>query len=145
MFFVDTLCGMNPRGSPLPHVFVRFSALFLFLGFACQAQQSGSGPDKAKQEPPTAERLGASMPECTYCPPPEYSQEARKKRYRGVAALSVVVTREGTAADIRVLKTPGLGLEEKAIEAVHKWKFKPAMKNGAPVAVQAPVLLTFRL
>jgi len=57
----------------------------------------------------------------------------------------VVVTVEGKATNIRVAKSPGLGLDEKATEAVRKWKFKPAMKDGRPVDAQVPILITFRL
>ncbi len=57
----------------------------------------------------------------------------------------VVVTTEGKARDIRVTKSPGLGLDEKAIEAVRKWQFKPAMKDGRPVDAQVPIEVTFRL
>lgn len=51
----------------------------------------------------------------------------------------------GNTRDIRVTRPLGLGLDEKAIEAVSKWRFRPAMKNGRPVAVQAQVEVNFRL
>jgi len=85
------------------------------------------------------------MPKCQHCPDPEYSQEARKKKYEGVVVLMVVVTVEGKARNIQVIKSPGMGLDEKAIEAVRKWRFKPAMKDGKPVGAQAPIEITFRL
>jgi len=107
------------------------------------AQQPGV--DKSKVEIATAGRDGVSMPKCEYCPDPEYSQEARKKKYEGVVLLSVVVTSEGKAANIRVIKSPGLGLDEKSVEAVRNWRFKPAMKNGMPVAAKVPIDCHFRL
>jgi len=62
-----------------------------------------------------------------------------------VVVLSVVVTVDGNATNIKVVKGPGLGLDEKAIEAVRKWKLKPAMKDGKPVNAQVPIMITFRL
>jgi periplasmic protein TonB len=73
------------------------------------------------------------MPKCEYCPDPEYSQEARKKKYEGVVVLMVVVTSEGKATNINIIKSPGLGLDQKAVEAVCEWRFKPPMKDGKPV------------
>ena len=124
-------------------LFVGHAALFLFVGRPAIAQQPGA--DKQKAEIATAGRDGVGMPKCEYCPAPEYSQEARKKKWEGVVVLSVVVTSEGKATNIQVIKGPGLGLDEKAVEAVRKWRFKPAMKDGMPVATKVPLEVTFRL
>jgi len=59
--------------------------------------------------------------------------------------LWIVVDAQGNVTDARVVKPLGLGLDEKAVEAVHTWKFKPAIRNGAPVPVRASVEVTFRL
>lgn len=60
--------------------------------------------------------------------------------------LNVTITADGRATDIHIAKGPGLGLEEKAIEAVRTWRFKPALgPNGRPVAVYIPIEVTFRL
>ncbi|MGH9583342.1 MAG: energy transducer TonB, partial [Bryobacteraceae bacterium] len=76
---------------------------------------------------------------------PEYSEEARKAKYSGTVMLSIIVDATGMPRDIKVIRPLGLGLDEKAIEAVSKWRFKPAMKGGHPVAVQANVEVNFRL
>ena len=76
---------------------------------------------------------------------PEYSEEARKAKYSGTVELAVIVDREGRARDIRVVKSLGLGLDEKAVEAVAKWKFRPGMRNGLPVNVRARIEVNFRL
>jgi len=76
---------------------------------------------------------------------PEYSEEARKAKYQGMVLLSIVVSTSGTAGDIKVVRSLGLGLDEKAIEAVKQWKFKPGYKDGKPVAVQATIEVNFRL
>jgi periplasmic protein TonB len=88
---------------------------------------------------------GVSAPKAIFAPDPEYSEEARKAKYQGTCVLWLVVGPDGRARDIRVARTLGLGLDEKAIEAVKNWKFEPAMKDGKPVAVQINVEVTFRL
>ena len=81
-----------------------------------------------------------------YCPDPKYSEEARKAKYSGVVVLQAVITADGRAIEIEVVKGPGMGLEEKAIETVKQWRFKPAMgPGGKAVAVVVPIEITFRL
>ena len=88
---------------------------------------------------------GVSQPAVLYKVDPEYSEEARKAKYSGTVLLSVVVDIDGKARDIRVVKSLGMGLDEKAVEAVQKWKFKPGMKGGAAVNVRATIEVNFRL
>ncbi len=88
---------------------------------------------------------GVSAPRAIYMPDPEYSEEARKAKYQGVCVLWLVVGPDGRPRDIKVARTLGLGLDEKAIEAVKTWRFEPAMKDGKPVAVQINVEVQFRL
>ncbi len=88
---------------------------------------------------------GVSAPVVLYKVDPEYSEEARKAKYSGTVVLQLVVDSSGRARDIRVVRSLGLGLDEKAIEAVNKWKFRPGVKNGQPVAVQATIEVNFRL
>jgi TonB family protein len=88
---------------------------------------------------------GVSAPRALYAPDPEYSEEARKAKYQGTVVLWVVVGPDGRPHDIRVQRTLGMGLDEKAIEAVRLWKFEPARKDGKPVAVQINVEVNFRL
>lgn len=76
---------------------------------------------------------------------PEYSEEARKAKYSGEVLLSIVVDASGTPRDIHIVRPLGLGLDEKAIEAVAKWRFRPGLKGGRPVATQAQVIVNFRL
>jgi periplasmic protein TonB len=76
---------------------------------------------------------------------PEYSEEARKAKYSGEVLLSIVVDATGVPRDIHVIRPLGLGLDEKAIEAVMKWRFRPGVKGGRPVATQAQVIVNFRL
>ena len=76
---------------------------------------------------------------------PEYSEEARKAKYSGTVLLSLVVDANGLPRDIKVVRPLGLGLDEKAIEAVQKWRFRAGIKGGRPVATQATIEVSFRL
>ena len=88
---------------------------------------------------------GVSAPKAIYSPDPEYSEEARKVKHMGTVVLWLVVGPDGKPRDIKVLRTLGLGLDEKAIEAVKNWRFDPAKKDGKPVAVQINVEVNFHL
>jgi TonB family protein len=88
---------------------------------------------------------GVSAPEVLSKVEPEYSEEARKAKYSGSVMLSIIVGTDGRAEDIQVIRSLGMGLDEKAIEAVQKWRFRPARHNGAPVKVRAQIEVNFRL
>lgn len=88
---------------------------------------------------------GVSAPRVLYQPDPEYSEEARKAKYQGVVVLWVVVGPDGRVHDMRVARPLGLGLDEKALEAVKQWRFEPARKDGQAVAVQVNIEVNFRL
>jgi TonB family protein len=76
---------------------------------------------------------------------PEYSEEARKAKWQGTVVIEMVVDENGKAQGLKVVRALGLGLDQKAIEAVEKWLFKPGMKDGKPVAVRATIEVNFRL
>jgi TonB family protein len=88
---------------------------------------------------------GVSAPRPIFQPDPEYSDEARKAKYQGTVVLWVVVGPDGRTHEIRVQRSLGMGLDEKAVEAVKTWKFEPARKDGTPVAVQVNIEVNFRL
>ncbi len=88
---------------------------------------------------------GVSAPRAIFAPEPEYSEEARKAKYQGTCVLWLVVGPDGKPREVRVTRSLGLGLDEKAIETVRTWKFEPALKDGKPVAVQISVEVEFRL
>jgi len=88
---------------------------------------------------------GVSAPVPIFKPEPEYSEEARKAKFQGAVLLAIVILPDGTTSNIRVIRPLGLGLDEKAIEAVQKWRFRPSLKDGRPVAVSANVEVNFRL
>jgi TonB family protein len=76
---------------------------------------------------------------------PEYSNEASAAKLSGSVMLSIIVNTDGKAEQITVVKSLGMGLDEKAIEAVQKWRFLPAKNNGVPVNVKAQIEVSFRL
>ncbi len=78
---------------------------------------------------------------------PEYPDAARKEKIEGSVILQAIVMKDGSVGDIVVLRAPGknLGFEQAAIDAVKKWKYKPATKNGIPVDVYFTVEITFSL
>jgi TonB family protein len=86
-----------------------------------------------------------SAPHAISSPDPEYSEEARKAKYQGTALLWLVVDSSGKTRDLQIVRPLGLGLDEKAIEKISTWRFDPATKNGAPVAVQINVEVSFKL
>ena len=88
---------------------------------------------------------GVSPPRALDTPDPEYSEEARKAKYQGTCVLWLIVGPDGKPRDIKVARALGMGLDQKAIEAVRNWKFEPALKDGKPVAVQINVEVNFRL
>jgi len=88
---------------------------------------------------------GVTAPALLYKVEPEYSEEARKAKYQGVVVLYVEVDPTGKAVNPRVVRSLGLGLDEKATEAVRKWKFRPGYKDGKAVTVAATIEVNFRL
>lgn len=108
---------------------------------------NGYGPGSGGGQGGGVYQIGGevSQPVPIYKIEPEYSEEARKAKYSGTVLLSVVIDANGNTRDIHVVRPLGLGLDEKAIEAVAKWRFRPAYKGGKPVAVQAQVEVNFRL
>ena len=76
---------------------------------------------------------------------PEFSEEARKAKLQGVVMLYGEVDTNGWLRNIRVTRGLGLGLDEKAIEAVKQWRFRPGTRNGKPVVAAAAIEVNFHL
>ncbi len=108
---------------------------------------AGFGPGRGGNTGGGAYRIGGgvSSPTVLYKVEPEYSEEARKARFQGTVLLFIVVDEYGNPRDLKVIRPAGWGLDERALEAVQKWRFNPGRKDGRPVAVQATVEVNFRL
>ena len=88
---------------------------------------------------------GVTVPVCIYCPGPQYTGKPKAAKYQGKVILQVVITTEGRAANISVIKGVATDLDEAAIEAVRDWKFRPAVgPDGHVVSTLIPIEITFR-
>ena len=87
---------------------------------------------------------GVSKPSLISRVEPEYTKEAVEAKLSGTILLSLIVDAEGRARDIHVMNGLGMGLDQQAVKAVEKWKFKPAMKGGVPVNMRVQVQVNFR-
>jgi TonB family protein len=88
---------------------------------------------------------GVSQPSIIRKVEPEYTPEAKDGKIEGTVKLLVTIAPEGIASDIRVVKSLDPGLDQKAIESIEQWRFKPGKKDGQPVAVFATIEITFHL
>lgn len=88
---------------------------------------------------------GVSAPKLIYAVDPEFSDEARRAKYQGICVVSLVVDAQGNPSHIQIVRALGMGLDEKAIEAVKQYKFKPAYYQGHPVAVVVDISVNFRI
>ena len=88
---------------------------------------------------------GVTVPQVIFNPEPSFSEEARKSKTQGTVMLILIVGKDGHPYDIHLGQSLGMGLDEKAIEAVSLWRFRPAMLNGQPVATRIGVQVEFHL
>jgi len=105
----------------------------------------GWGPGSGPGGPYVPGVGGVSQPIPIFTPEAEFSDEARRQKYQGVCVISVIIDAEGNPQSPRVVRALGMGLDEKALEAVRRYRFKPAKKDGKPVAVRMSVMVDFRL
>lgn len=94
---------------------------------------------------PVAGKNGVSDPRLTYSVEPSFTKEARKLRAEGVCILLLVVSADGLPTKIHILRPVGLGLDEQAVGAVEKYRFKPAEKDGRPVPVRIAIEVRFHM
>ncbi len=108
---------------------------------------SGIGPGSGGNMGGGVRRIGGgvSPPTVLFAPEPEFSEEARKAKVAGNVLVYLQVDTTGHPTHVRVLRGIGLGLDEKAMEAVRQYKFKPAMENGHPVVVEMNVEVNFQI
>ena len=126
-------------------VLLILSFIFVVITASAQGIENASHTPDTRNTPIYRVGGGVSAPRVIYAPNPEYSEKARKAKYSGTCTLSIVVGSDGVPRDIKVYDPVGMGLDEKAVEAVQKWRFQPARKDGHPVAVQISVEVRFQL
>jgi TonB family protein len=88
--------------------------------------------------------IGVTRPKLIHSEEAEFSDEARRNRVEGTVLVSFTVSEQGLPTDLRVVKSIGYGLDEKALQAVSRYRFEPAMKDGKPVPVPISVEVSFR-
>jgi protein TonB len=107
----------------------------------------GIGPGSGGNTGGGVYQVGGSVrpPIAIYTPDPEFSEEARKAKFSGNVVVSLIVGADGKPRNVHVLRGVGMGLDEKAVEAVQQYKFKPATQNGKPVSVYLNVEVNFQI
>jgi TonB family protein len=107
----------------------------------------GAGPGSGGGFVGRAYKIGGvvSAPSLLFKVEPEYSEEARKAKWQGTVVLTVIVDELGRPNHVSVQRSLGLGLDQKAIDAVSQWRFKPGQKDGKAVPVIATIEVNFRL
>jgi TonB family protein len=120
-----------------------------FLNIAVAQEKS----DKASELPTCSPGLsvpldvgpGIAPPKAIFSPDPDYPESARKNKIHGTCVLGLTVDECGRVRDVHVTRSTDKRLDQNAIEAVKRWAFKPAMKDGKPVAVFTSVGVEFSL
>ena len=123
--------------------------LFSNVVLSCCAMQAQESSDKTNANSPetvyAVRQDGITAPKGIYMPNPEYSEKARRKKIQGVVVVEMIVTADGTVRDVKVVKSLEESLDKQAIAAVSTWRFKPATKDGTPVAVRVPAEVSFHI
>jgi len=88
---------------------------------------------------------GVSAPQLVFAPDPEFSDDARRAKSQGVCVVSLIVDAQGNPQRVQVVRHLGMGLDEKAVEAVRQYKFKAATLQGKPVPVEVNIEVNFRI
>ena len=108
---------------------------------------SGLGPGSGGNTGGGPRRIGGgvSAPQVIFQVEPEFSEEARKAKVAGNVLVNLWVDTNGNPSHVHVIRGVGMGLDEKAVEAVKQYRFKPAMENGKPVLVELNVEVNFQI
>ncbi len=88
---------------------------------------------------------GVSSPVLIFSVEPEFSEEARKAKFMGIVLVNLIVDAQGRPQNVHAIRNVGMGLDEKAVEAVRQYRFKPAMEGGKPVPVELNVEVNFQI
>ena len=89
--------------------------------------------------------IGVTPPVAKFTPSPDFSEEARKAKFQGTVTLSAIIGTDGKPHNLKVVRSLGMGLDQKALQKVRTWLFEPGKKNGTPVAVAMTLEVDFRL
>jgi TonB family protein len=135
------LADMTMRGEAI----VQGQSMKVFLSLPSNGGTAPVGPGQGVEKGVFKVGGGVSAPTLVFKVDPDYTEEARAAKLEGTVVLYVEIDVTGTATNLRVQRGLGVGLNEKAIEAVKQWRFKPGQKDGKPVTVAATIEVNFRL
>ncbi len=110
-----------------------------------QSGQAGDGVAELSNHPVPRLGKGITPPKAVSAPNPPFSEEARSAKYQGTTLLAIAVGKTGQVRRIRIVRPLGMGLDQKAVEAVSTWQFRPATKDGEPIDVEVQVEVDFHL
>lgn len=115
-------------------------------GATAPPQANGAAPRSDAPSAPYRAAGHVSAPVVLHMVNAEFTDEARRAKYQGVCLISLIVDAQGNPQNVHVVRTLGMGLDEKAMEAIRQYRFKPAMKDGTtPVPVMITIEVDFRL
>jgi protein TonB len=133
-------------GDPLSHVIDGALGMHGHNGIGDHGCCGGIGDSQSGRPGLGVQRgRGVTPPELLYKVEPEFSEEARKAKHQGVVVLTIEVDASGNVRNVQVRQSLGLGLDEKAMDAVSHWRFRPGVLNGKAVATEAVVQVNFQL
>ncbi len=110
-----------------------------------QSGQAGDAMAELSNHPVTRMGRGMAPPKPVSTPDPPFSEEARRAKYHGVGVLNITVDKTGQVRNARIVHPLGMGLDQKAVESVSTWQFRPATKDGEPVDANINVEVDFHL
>ncbi|HVT94834.1 MAG TPA: TonB family protein [Bryobacteraceae bacterium] len=154
--FGDALAAAKPGSAESATIQEVYAGLLDHLGRASEAKslqeqsraiRASLAEASAPEFRPDLYHIGGSVraPVPIFKPEPEYTEEARLAKYQGTAVVTIEIGVDGGVHNAQVARTLGFGLDRKAVETVEQWKFRPATKDGEPVAVAATIEVNFRL
>ncbi len=126
----------------------------LTVPFTLQLRAQQTTPSPTETQAPAAQpdldrpvKVGGAVksPRLLYSVEPKYTEEARKKKLSGIVKLYCWIDEEGKPSHIKVVQGIGMGLDEKAVEALQQYKFEPATREGKPVKVDLYIDVSFQI
>jgi len=131
-------CGFPPEFSAIPGVVYS-------LNENSALDQAAIHEWKSQNSPHPRIGKGLSPPRPISHPDPGFSEQARRAKYQGVVIVSIFVDKTGETRNLRIVHPLGMGLDQKAVETVSKWRFDPAMKDGEAIDMDIGVEVDFHL
>jgi TonB family protein len=128
-------------GADLPDYWKAFYHLPLSAGTELQVEKMND-PKSSTFKPNLA---AVTPPILRLQPEPDFSEEARRKQFSGICMIKMIVDSSGVPRNLAIEQPVGLGLDEKAVDAVSRYRFTPAMKDGQPVAVALKIEVDFHI